>query len=97
MNILLLMMGGSGTRLGANIPKQYIELENRPIFSYILEAHQKCAHVDKIVIVSHQSWLGFVQKWSEWLGADKVAAITAGGSNRSESVLNGLKAMFAKA
>ena len=93
MNILLLMMGGSGTRLGANIPKQYIELENRPIFSYILEAHQKCAHVDKIVIVSHQSWLGFVQKWSEWLGADKVAAITAGGSNRSESVLNGLKAM----
>lgn len=93
MNVLLLMMGGSGTRLGANIPKQYIELENRPIFSYILEAHQNCESIDKIVIVSHESWLDYVQKWSEWLGADKVACITKGGCNRSGSVRNGLEAM----
>lgn len=93
MNILLLMMGGSGTRLGADVPKQYIELENRPIFSYILEAHQNCEHVDKIVIVSHSSWLDYVRLWSDWLAADKVAAIVAGGANRSSSVFNGLKAV----
>lgn len=93
MNILLLMMGGSGTRLGANIPKQYIELENRPIFSYILEAHQKCDSVDKIVIVSHQNWIEYVGKWTEWLHADKVACIVKGGNNRSSSVRNGLMAM----
>lgn len=93
MNILLLMMGGSGTRLGANIPKQYIELENRPIFSYILEAHQACKSVDKIVIVSHENWLEYVEKWTNWLGADKVACIVKGGCNRSTSVRNGLLAM----
>lgn len=93
MNILLLMMGGSGTRLGADIPKQYIELENRPIFSYILEAHQNCDDIDKIVIVSHKNWIGFVDAWAEWLGADKVVSITAGGDNRSSSVRNGLRAM----
>ncbi len=93
MNILLLMMGGSGTRLGADVPKQYIELHNRPIFSYILEAHQNCDSIDKIVIVSHESWIEYVRAWSEWLGADKVAAITKGGPNRSSSVKNGLCAM----
>lgn len=93
MNILLLMMGGSGTRLGADIPKQYIELENRPIFSYIVEAHQNCGDIDKIVIVSHENWLEYVHKWVGWLGADKVADIVAGGENRSASVRNGLKAM----
>lgn len=93
MNILLLMMGGSGTRLGANVPKQYIELENRPIFSYILEAHQNCEAIDKIVIVSHEDWIEYVSAWSSWLCADKVAAITKGGPNRSTSVKNGLLAM----
>lgn len=93
MNILMLMMGGSGTRLGADVPKQYIELENRPIFSYILEAHQNCAHIDKIVIVSHKDWIDFVERWVKWLGADKVACVVAGGENRSTSVCNGLKAM----
>lgn len=93
MNILLLMMGGSGTRFGADVPKQYVELENRPIFSYILEAHQNCASIDKIVIVSHSSWIDYVSRWSTWLCADKVACITPGGANRSESVRNGLLAM----
>lgn len=93
MNILLLMMGGSGTRLGADVPKQYIELENRPIFSYILEAHQNCPYIDKIVIVSHERWIGYVKKWVDWLGSDKVVEIVHGGEVRSASVRNGLKAM----
>lgn len=95
MNILLLMMGGSGTRLGSNIPKQYIELENRPVFSYILEAHQNSPHIDRIVIVSHENWIGYVQAWVNWLHADKVVCVTAGAGNRSGSVRNGLKAMAA--
>lgn len=93
MNILLLMMGGSGTRFGANIPKQYIELENRPIFSYILEAHQNCAHIDKIVIVSHGNWIGYVEEWAKWLDADKVVSVVEGGANRSSSVKNGIMSM----
>ncbi|MCD7755808.1 MAG: 2-C-methyl-D-erythritol 4-phosphate cytidylyltransferase [Firmicutes bacterium] len=93
MNILLLMMGGSGTRFGADIPKQYIELENRPIFSYILEAHQNCPLIDRIVVVSHESWIQYVESWVRWLEADKVSAVVAGGANRSGSVRNGLCAM----
>lgn len=93
MNILFLMMGGSGTRLGADIPKQYIEVEGRPIFSYILEAHQKCTYIDKIVIVSNIDWLNYVHQWVRALHADKVVSVVPGGINRSTSVLNGLNAI----
>lgn len=93
MNILFLMMGGSGTRLGATIPKQYIEVEGRPIFSYILEAHQNCNFIDRIVIVSNKDWLDYVRNWVQILKADKVVAVTSGGINRSSSVKNGLLAI----
>ena len=95
MNILLLMMGGTGTRFGADIPKQYIEVENKPLYTYILKRYSQLDFIDKIVIVSHKDWLDFVKEWNEKLEIGKVAAVTAGGDTRSESVLNGLNAINA--
>ena len=46
MNVVLLMMGGSGTRFGANIPKQYVLVNDRPVFSYILEKYNRLSCVD---------------------------------------------------
>ena len=50
MNILMLMMAGSGTRFGAEIPKQFVLVEDRPVFSYILDGYNRCECIDKIVI-----------------------------------------------
>ena len=91
MNILLLMMGGSGTRFGADIPKQYILVDDRPIFSYILKKYDEMDAIDKIVIVSHRDWIDYVYEWSEKLEIKKLSNIVSGGSTRSESVFNGLK------
>lgn len=90
MNTVLLMMGGTGTRFGADIPKQYIEIEGRPIYTYVIEAYSKIDEVDNIVVVSHGDWIDFVNKTNEKLGLEKIKAVVAGGSTRSESVLNGL-------
>ena len=90
MNIVLFMMGGTGTRFGADIPKQYIEIEGRPIYTYCLEAYAKVKEIDKIVVVSHGDWIDFVNETNQKLGLQKIAAVVAGGSTRSESVLNGL-------
>lgn len=92
MNTVLLMMGGSGTRFGADIPKQYIEVGGRPIFSYILEGYNALTDVDKIIIVSHADWIGYVKDIARGIGADKLYRVVAGGETRSESVKNGLKA-----
>lgn len=91
MNTVLLMMGGSGTRFGADIPKQYIKVNDRPIFSYILEGYNKLESVDKIIIVSHSDWVQYVEDIAKEIGANKLYKVVTGGATRSESVKNGLK------
>ena len=90
MNTVLLMMGGSGTRFGADIPKQFVKVNDRPIFSYILEGYDKLDCVDKIIVVSHSEWIGYVREVAAELGVAKLYSVVAGGSTRSESVRNGL-------
>lgn len=92
MNILVLMMGGNGNRAGGDAPKQYIQVRGKPIFTYILEEYAQQPFIDKIVIVSHESWINFVADWNKELNIAKVHAVVAGGKSRSASVYNGLKA-----
>ncbi|WP_458456561.1 IspD/TarI family cytidylyltransferase [Methanobrevibacter sp.] len=91
MNYLLLMMGGSGTRLGADRPKQYIEIDGIPIFVYILNSYDKVKCIDEIIIVSNEMWVDYVQNWINNLQLNKPISIVAGGKTRSHSVYNGLK------
>lgn len=93
MNYLLMMMGGSGTRLGADRPKQYIEIDGKPVFAYIIEAYDKVACVDKMVIVSNAMWLDYVNEWVNKLGLQKPVVVTEGGPTRSHSVYFGMKAI----
>jgi len=93
MNIVLLMMGGKGTRFGADIPKQYVLVRERPIFSYIMEGYDRCDFIDAMVIVTHRDWADYVDEWARKLQISKLRVITGGGETRSESVLNGLVAM----
>lgn len=90
MNIVLFMMGGTGSRFGADIPKQYIEVEGQPIYTYVLQSYSAIDEIDKIVIVSHKDWIDFVNEENTKLGIEKIAGVVAGGDTRSESVLNGL-------
>lgn len=90
MNIALLMMGGSGTRFGADIPKQFVEIDGKPIFSYILNALDQSEEIEQIIVVSHKDWIPVVEEWKNKLSCSKVYSIVPGGNNRSGSVLNGL-------
>ena len=84
------MMAGSGVRFGADIPKQFVEIKDKPIFAYILDGYNQCEDIDRIVVVTHPDWIDYVLEWKEALGADKLYSVTAGGATRSESVKNGL-------
>lgn len=97
MNYLLLMMGGSGTRLGADRPKQYIEIDGIPIFFYILRSYNKLDCIDEIIIVSNEMWIDYVQKWIDSLELNHPISIVAGGETRSHSVYYGLKSISNRA
>lgn len=88
---LLLMMGGSGTRFGAPIPKQFVEVEGKPTFSYLVEKYAKLEFADQMVIVCHADWVKFTDEWIGDLSLPGLNyVVVPGGPTRSESVKNGL-------
>lgn len=91
VNHVLLMMGGSGTRFGADIPKQFVEVEAQPVFSYVLDKYDRFNKIDSIVMVCHKDWVGYADEWAKRLKIAKYVGTVSGGSTRSESVLNGLR------
>lgn len=86
MNIILLMSGGVGSRFGANIPKQYVNLNGRPVIEYVLEASLLSKKADKIVVVMDKQY----KNVSSLLEAPKIA-ITDNGKDRYGSLRNGLE------
>lgn len=88
-NYFLLMMGGVGSRFGADRPKQFVKVRGRPVFSYILEELDGLEYVDGIIVVCHESWVDYVKQYIAKY-YDKVLNVVSGGDCRSKSVLNGL-------
>ena len=92
MNTALILSGGTGSRAGTAIPKQYIEVGNRPVISYCLEqlsAHEK---IDVIQIVADPAWWEQIQSLlSDYDLHKKFKGFSVPGENRQLSVLHGLE------
>ena len=91
MNIALILAGGVGKRMGADVPKQFIEIKGKPIIAYtldILEKHQKIDAVEIACVHGHEDRM---QEIIAEYGFKKVKWICEGGSTFSLSVYNGLK------
>ena len=88
MNHAIILAGGSGTRVGANVPKQFIEIQGKPILAYTLDLFQQNPNIDDIEIVCHKYWTDYVRA----LAADfpKVRWITDGGDTFQQSTVNGV-------
>lgn len=63
MNIALLLSGGTGLRLGADIPKQYIEVGGKPVISYCIESLSYHEGIDGIQIVADEQWHEIIRGW----------------------------------
>ena len=103
MNIALILSGGTGARLGADIPKQYIKINGRMIISYCLETFCKCDAIDAIWIVAHKDWHTAIHEEIQSVfeiqtvadkvkaNANKLKGFSQPGETRQLSVHNGLK------
>jgi len=87
MNIALILAGGTGTRFGSDIPKQYIELNSRPVISYCLEKFTAHPLIDSIQIVADDLWRDYI---SGFISSDKFRGFSSPGKNRQLSIFNGL-------
>ena len=92
MNIAIVLSGGTGTRLGGDIPKQYVEVGGKPIIIYSLETLNRSNHIDKIQIVAEDSWVDSIKSWTKEFGVEKkIAGFSKPGENRQLSIYNALK------
>lgn len=93
MNIAVIFAGGSGTRMHAKSrPKQFLELNGKPIIIYTLELFDNHPEIDAIVVSCIKEWIPFLEKMLRKFEISKVACIVPGGSNGQESIYNGLMA-----
>ncbi len=94
--VAVIIAGGVGSRSGASIPKQFVEIEGKPILLYTLESFQKHPLVDEIVLVCVDGWQEVVKAWTEEYGITKVHSVVTGGSNGQESIRNGVFSLEGK-
>ena len=87
MNIAIVLSGGTGIRLGSQIPKQYIEVGGKTIISYCLEVLDQCFQIDAIQIVADESWHDVIKKTQ----MSKFKGFSKAGINRQLSIFNALE------
>lgn len=90
MNVGIILAGGTGTRVGASIPKQFIDVRGKPILAYALEIFQKNNQIDAIEVVCHRDWVKRVEAICCQYGITKKKWICIGGKSFQESVKNGI-------
>ncbi|MCR5616800.1 MAG: 2-C-methyl-D-erythritol 4-phosphate cytidylyltransferase [Clostridiales bacterium] len=93
MNIALLTAGGTGSRMGQDIPKQFIHVENKPLIIHTMEAFQKHPSIDAIIVATLPSWVDVVKAYAKQFGVDKLRWVVPGGATGQESIYNGLMAL----
>ena len=89
-NYVILLAGGVGKRMGSDIPKQFIEVEGKPIIIYSLENFQRNPQIEKIVIVCVKEWKDHLIELLKKYNLSKVEWIIEGGETGHDSIRNGV-------
>lgn len=92
-NVAVIFAGGAGVRMNTvSRPKQFLELNGKPIIIYTLELFDNHPKIDGIVIACIDSWIPFLEKQIKKFEISKIIDVVPGGATGQESIYNGLKA-----
>ena len=90
MNIALIIAGGSGNRMGQDIPKQFIHVNNCPVIVHTMLAFQKHPDITSIAVVCLGGWETVLHSYAHQYNVTKLHWIFPGGGNGQESIANGI-------
>ena len=94
MNYALIIAGGSGNRMGQDIPKQFMHVDNCPIIIHTLLAFQRHPDIDGIAVVCLDGWQTVLQSYANQFMVTKLKWIFKGGDNGQQSIHNGIYGWF---
>jgi len=93
MNIALIIAGGSGNRMHLDVPKQFVNIFDKPVIIYTLEAFQDHPEIDAIEVVCLDGWQETLQSYAKKFNITKLKWIITGGNSGQESIRNGVFAL----
>lgn len=97
MNIAIIIAGGVGSRMGQDLPKQFINVYDKPVLIYTLESFQKHPQIDAIELVCIDGWHDIVWAYAKQFNITKLKWIVSGGTTGQESIRNGVFSLEGKA
>ncbi len=89
-NIALIIAGGVGARMHQDIPKQFINVKDKPIIVYTMEAFQNHPNIDAIEVVCLEGWHDILRAYAKQFNITKLENIVNGGATGQDSIRNGL-------
>lgn len=93
MNIAIILAGGVGARMQQEIPKQFINVNDKPLIIYTLEAFQKHPEIDGILVVCVDGWHDILRAYAKQNQITKLKWVISGGNTGQESIRNGVYAL----
>lgn len=90
MTIAIIIAGGVGNRMGQSIPKQFINVYDKPILLYTLEGFEKHPMIEAIEVVCIDGWENVVWSYAKQYNITKLKWIVKGGETGQESIRNGV-------
>ena len=94
MNIALILAGGADPKFQMSGPKQFVNVFNRPIIVYTLQAFQEHEEIDEIVVTCLDGWQEIVRVYAKQFNITKLRWIVEGGASGQASVRNGLERLW---
>lgn len=91
MNIAIILSGGVGTRMGINIPKQYIIVAEKPVIIYSIEKFVNSGLIDAYIIALDGQWKDFVEGYVSKMGIKEPVMYSVPGETREHTIYNALK------
>lgn len=90
MNTAIILAGGTGQRMHQEIPKQFINVNDKPLIIYTLEAFQNHPQIDNILVVCIEGWHDILKAYAKQNGISKLKWVINGGKTGQESIRNGV-------
>lgn len=96
MNVAIIIAGGVGCRMGHDIPKQFILVEDKPVLLYTMENFQQHPMIDVIEVVCIDGWQQELEAYARKYNITKLKWIVIGGASAQESIRNGVENLKGK-
>lgn len=90
MNVAIILAGGMGQRMQQEIPKQFLNIDDKPLIIYTLEAFENHPQVDAVLVVCIDGWHDVLKAYAKQFNIEKLKWVIHGGMTGQESIRNGV-------